>query len=429
MKIDYRQEFARLYDVEYHDWPEVVFRLAGVFLGSVMLYIYSGWMLAWVWSGGYLALHALHFIYLQRKSSEHARRDCHIAGGLFIAVLIAFIWMPAYMTQVGDVSLTFIGSTLIATTLAYMIRRADTMMWMVVAESVTLAVALGVAVIPVFEQIQGRLALLACVIVCVAVVLYMFQAILITRRSRLLAEDAAVRMAQEQKMAAIGQLAGGVAHDFNNILTAIIGNLELYAVVPDDERETVIQEAHASAKRAEAVVSHLLIYARKAPVNRRLLDLNEALAGIRLLAERSTPAAVAQHWDLPGPSAQVRVDEVQLTTAVINLVRNAVDAMNDQGTLRVETRTETVETPRSMADGGMLAPGRYAALTITDSGPGIPEAQLSKVIEPFYTTKPVGKGTGLGLSMVLGFARDSKGGLEIGNCDSGARVTVYLPCA
>lgn len=429
MKIDYAAEAQRLFAVEFGEWPEVVVRLLGVGLGGILLYLYTGWPSAWLWSGVYLGMQALHFAFLYNRRTQATKADCILAGLFFLAVFIAFIWMPALMARSDDLTLVFSGVTLSASTLAFMIRRSDTFLWMILGEVGILSGVLIIVLVSKLHMIEGDLALLSCVIVAVAMIAYMFQAIMSARKTRILGEAAARRAAQEQKMAAIGQLAGGVAHDFNNVLTAIIGNLELYEALHDKaEKDEVVHEAHAAAKRAEAVVSHLLIYARKAPVRRRSIQLNEAVQQTMQLAQRGIPPRIMWSLALNPTEMQVRVDEMQLTTALINLVRNAADAIDDAGKLGILTDMRVVSSPMTMADGSVLPTGRYACITVTDTGSGIPAEDLRRVLEPFFTTKPPGKGTGLGLSMVLGFARDTQGGLTISSSPKGTQVTVYLPC-
>mgnify|MGYP000465846544 CR=1 FL=1 len=212
----------------------------------------------------------MHFLFLYTRQNQATRVDSIVAGLLFLILFASFLWMPAYLAVSDDVALVFSGVMLCASTLAFMVRRSDTMLWMVICEVGLLAGVLAWVLAAQWGTIEGELAMMACLIVTIAMIAYMLQAVLTARKMRLLGESAARRAAQEQKMAAIGQLAGGVAHDFNNVLTAIIGNLELHGALDDPhERDEVVQEAYAAAKRAEAVVSHLLIYARKAPVRRR----------------------------------------------------------------------------------------------------------------------------------------------------------------
>lgn len=428
MTTECTQEMQRLFTVEYGEMPEVAVRLTGVCLGGVLLFIYTGWPSAWLWSLGYVALHGINYTFLRARRDAATQTDCVIGGVLFLVLYASFLWMPAYMATTEDATLVFSGIVLGASTFAFMIRRSDTMLWMIFGEVAILSAMIIWVLLSKMTVIEGELAVFATMLVTVAMTAYMFQAVFIARKVRLEGEAAARRAAQEQKMAAIGQLAGGVAHDFNNVLTAIIGNLELYEALPDpDERDEVVREAHAAAKRAEAVVSHLLIYARKAPVRRRAVLLNAAVARTMQLAQRGIPARISWRFVPEGMDVEVRVDEMQLTTALINLVRNAADAIEDTGTVTLSTRFEIVAQPMPMADGSLLPPGRYARIGVADTGSGIPEQHLRRVLEPFYTTKPPGKGTGLGLSMVLGFARDAQGGLWLSSGRDGTEVAVYLP--
>ncbi len=243
--------------------------------------------------------------------------------------------------------------------------------------------------------------------------------------------EAALR--QSQKMEAVGQLTGGIAHDFNNMLTGVIGAMDVMkrrlAAGRTDDLERFMDAAAASAQRAAALTARLLAFSRRQSLDARAIDVDALIAGLRDLLERSIRENIAleivRGVDVPLAVA----DANQLENALLNLVINARDAMPDGGRLTVETRVVAVAAgDRSAATG--LAPGRYVAVAVSDTGVGMAADLVEKVFEPFFSTKPTGQGTGLGLSMVYGFARQSGGDVRIHSAvGSGTSVTLYLPVA
>jgi signal transduction histidine kinase/ActR/RegA family two-component response regulator len=239
-------------------------------------------------------------------------------------------------------------------------------------------------------------------------------------------ERAQAQLTQSQKMEAIGRLTGGIAHDFNNLLHVVNMNLELISIYAKEEKtRPVIERAKSAAKRGSKLTNQLLSFARNQSLHPRLTHVNKLLAGMRDLIEISAGSAVQVEFELCEPDCPVVLDPSQLEMAVLNLAVNSRDAMPDGGTLRIST----CRHDETDAD-GQLQKGNYVAVSVTDSGPGIPPQLVSKVFDPFFTTKPIGSGTGLGLSQVYGFARQS-GGLAFIRSEVGKGTTVdmYFPCA
>lgn len=230
-----------------------------------------------------------------------------------------------------------------------------------------------------------------------------------------------------ENMRMIGQLTGGVAHDFNNILTIISLNLEMMGTIISESpvwEEYGLPAVRATARGA-SLTGHLLAFARRQPLSPEVVDPNAALHSMKALLERT----VGECWTIelfPAEDAwPVLVDLSQLETALINLALNARDAMADGGSIVVETRNVTVDPGQ-----GEPLPGDYVRLSVADQGTGMPPEVMERVFEPFFTTKPVGKGTGLGLSMVYGFAKQSNGHLTIySEVGRGTTVKLYLPRA
>lgn len=243
--------------------------------------------------------------------------------------------------------------------------------------------------------------------------------------------DTERQLHRAQKMDAIGQLTGGVAHDFNNLLTVILGTADLGAMQAGGNPE--LHDSFATITRAAGrgatLTRQLLAFSRKQPLQPRETDIN-ALIGETVSMLRPTlgeAIEIAMSTEPGLPSAVV--DPSQLSTALINLAVNARDAMPGGGKLTVEAGRATLDEGYAAEHPGVAA-GDYVAITITDTGCGIPPALRDKVFEPFFTTKETGKGTGLGLSMVYGFITQSGGHVRLySEENSGTSVKLYLPCA
>jgi two-component system cell cycle sensor histidine kinase/response regulator CckA len=238
----------------------------------------------------------------------------------------------------------------------------------------------------------------------------------ITERKRL--EE---QFRQAQKMEAVGRLAGGVAHDFNNLLTVIRGNAELLGpAVGDPAAVTLLDDLVLAADRATALVRQLLMFSRRQPVRVEVLDVNGVVAALSPLLRRLLGERVALETALAGEPVVVRADRSHLEQVVMNLAVNARDAMPSGGTLTVHT--EAVE--RASAKGS----GRFARLTITDTGTGMTDEVRARIFEPFFTTKGQDQGTGLGLATVFGIVQQSGGHIEVETAPgAGTTFRVDLP--
>jgi CheY-like chemotaxis protein/two-component sensor histidine kinase len=224
----------------------------------------------------------------------------------------------------------------------------------------------------------------------------------------------------------MGQLTGGVAHDLNNLLTPIMGSLDLLhrRGVGNEREQRMIDGALQSADRAKVLVQRLLAFARRQPLQAVAIDVGKLLEGMTdLVASTSGPRVhVELHIDPNLPAA--RADGNQLEMAFLNLAVNARDAMPNGGRLTIKAKAETL----SAGHDTKLAAGEYVCVSVADTGTGMDEATLARAVEPFYSTKGVGKGTGLGLSMVHGLAGQLGGALSIrSKVGIGTNVELWLP--
>ena len=242
-------------------------------------------------------------------------------------------------------------------------------------------------------------------------------------------QQAEAALRQAQKMEAVGQLTGGVAHDFNNILTAITGNLDLIArAAAGNERiERLAAGAQRAAERAARLTSQLLSFSRRQTLHPQTVNVNNLIHEFRALIHRAVGETIELELSADMRLWPCHIDPAQFESALLNLALNARDAMPDGGKLRIETRNRTVDKAAVTKLGGLPA-GRYVSVAITDTGCGIAPEIVERVFEPFFTTKDVDKGSGLGLSMVYGFVKQSGGHVAIESAvGRGTTVTLFLP--
>jgi PAS domain S-box-containing protein len=236
------------------------------------------------------------------------------------------------------------------------------------------------------------------------------------------------QLRQSQKMEAVGSLAGGVAHDFNNVLTAIAGYSEilLRELDEDDPRRRRVVEIEMASERASALTRQLLAFSRKQVLQPQLVDLNDVVAGIEPMLRRLIREDVGLEAHRSAEPLTVLADPGQLDQVILNLALNARDAMPTGGALAIRAGVAPLE-PRE-ADALGLRPARYCYLSVSDTGVGMDDETQRRVFEPFFTTKPPGKGTGLGLSTVYGIVRQSGGAVSIASTlGHGSVFTAYLP--
>lgn len=236
------------------------------------------------------------------------------------------------------------------------------------------------------------------------------------------------QLRQSQKLEAVGQFAGGVAHDFNNVLTAILGfsELVLIGLAPDDPSRADIEEIKKAGTRAAGLTRQLLAFSRKQMLQPEILDVRALIGGmgamLRLLVVESIELTIAL-----GSDALIMMDPTQVEQILVNLVANAADAMPGGGKLRIETSNIVVGDQDHHLE-VRVAPGNYLLLSVSDNGTGMSDEIRRHIFEPFYTTKEVGKGTGLGLATVYGIVKQSGGDIAVRTAPGeGTTFSMYLP--
>jgi PAS domain S-box-containing protein len=241
------------------------------------------------------------------------------------------------------------------------------------------------------------------------------------REAQLRLDEMQKHLAESQKLDALGQLTGGVAHDFNNILMIISGSLHFLRKTAgnDPKQLRAISAIDTATKRGAALTSQLLTFARRQSVNPQPINVAERIESVREVLDTGVGSSVRLVFDLDRELWPVMVDISELETALVNLVINARDAMPAGGTITIAARNLAAAQP----DGEY-----FVAISVMDDGQGIAPDVLDKVFDPFFTTKPVGKGTGLGLSQVHGFAHQAGGTVRVeSELGKGTKVTILLP--
>ncbi len=245
---------------------------------------------------------------------------------------------------------------------------------------------------------------------------------------RLLLEQ---QLRQAQRMDAVGQLAAGVAHDFNNLLTAILNYCSLAlddAAVGGFTQES-FQQIQKAAERATALTRQLLVVSRQQVTDVRLLSLAQTVTALRDMLQRLLPETIELRWSAEPDTPLIRADEANVEQIVLNLVVNARDALPRGGRIEVSVRAIQI-TAAELRRHPQAREGRFACLTVTDNGVGIPQEIMPRIFDPFFTTKEVGKGTGLGLATVYSIAKQHQGWIEVASAEgSGTRFELYFPAA
>ena len=427
---DIKRSFHQLFDFEYGAPAELVLRFSIISVATALFTIETGWIIGIIWLAIYFPFHAANYVYFLTKRQNPTELDIKVASAMFLGLIVAFIWLPGFLLLQENLAMQLAGAAAILGMVLWLIRRSELSLTLLVGEIVVVALSMITFLVFAVTKIETLAEQIAVVLAGMGSVIYFALTMLMSRRHHKRAQEAALRSAEAEKMKALGHLAGGVAHDFNNVLTATIGNLELHGEVRTaSDRAQCLEEALLAARSGEALVRKLLAFGREPESNEHSVALYEMLDGLQALSKRLLPAPIRLHIDAPHQDLIVPVSGQDLTTALLNLIVNARDAMPEGGTLALSISSQAIERARMMLDGAPIPPGHYVRFDVSDNGPGMPPNVLNRVLEPFFTTKPEGKGSGLGLPLVAEFARAARGGLTIATSPHGTCVSIYLPCS
>ena len=237
------------------------------------------------------------------------------------------------------------------------------------------------------------------------------------------------QLQQAQKMESVGRLAGGVAHDFNNMLSVILGFTELAMekMDPEEQLHAELDEIYKAADRSTGIVKQLLTFARKQIVSPIIIDLNDTVSGMVKMLRRLIGEDISFVWKPGADLWPVMMDPSQINQLLANLCVNARDAIHDVGTVTIETKNADIDKEYCL-DHVYFKPGHYVLMTVSDTGCGMGTETIDKIFEPFFTTKEMGKGTGLGLSTVYGIVKQNNGFINVySEPGQGTAFAIYLP--
>ncbi|WP_306043602.1 sensor histidine kinase [Mameliella sp. MMSF_3455] len=405
---------------------EIVLRFAVIAVAAIVLLLFIDRQIALAWGAAYLVFEGGLAVQLLRLRQCPARFRYWGALASYVLAGLCFLALPLYLVaEQMTPGTTFAGAAGLVGYALYTLQRPQRESGLLVADCALVSImmlSLVVLLQPLLNDWTDRLLV---AFVTLAVLGYYIGSMIVAWRLQADLRTAQKRYASAQMARALGQFVGGVAHEFNNQLTVILGNLELFETLPDaHERQAAIEESRAAAGRAAVTVRQLMVASGRTrlspapiPMEAFLFDLAEVLS------------------DMLGPDMRVETapptdplvalaDRDMLETCAIQLCLNAQEATGGHGTIRI-----TAER-RGSAKGltpSPEAPPPYVALIVEDNGPGVPEEALPRLAEPFYTTKPPHEGRGLGLSSVAGFTRQSGGGMMLDRpLRGGLRVVLYL---
>lgn len=290
----------------------------------------------------------------------------------------------------------------------------------------TLSITKDVTDIWIKAAISGLVGLILGIVAYILIQILPIRALI--RRDKLLRENEA-QLRQAQKLEAVGQLTSGVAHEFNNILAVVMGNLELHQETLGSNPQTrqPVTNAVTAARRGAELTQQLLSFSSRQTLKPAIVCLNDPITRIVGFLRGVVDTSISFELKLKDQLWKTNLDVAQFETALFNLVTNARQAMGDSGSLTIETDNILIDQEFALKHKDFKA-GPYVKVSLSDTGPGMPKDVVEKASDPFFTTKPVGEGSGLGLSMVDGFSRQSNGLMIIeSTVGKGTTVTFYFP--
>jgi two-component system, cell cycle sensor histidine kinase and response regulator CckA len=380
------------------------------------------------WLAVYVLTEAANIGFLATRRRPGTHLDTQIASGLIFITTLWFSILPIYLWSLDITLMRFAALSLVVGMVLYSITRYSGLRRIAIWDGILISGLTLYFGYDMARQADTTTTMLLTMLFSVLMVLYYLVSLYESVATRSALKLAEKRNIQAQKMEAVGQLTGGIAHDFNNLLTVMIGNLDLYSEVEDrEEKDVLAEEARQAALRAATLTAHLLAFSRKARLNPKTFDPERFLQSFVALTSRVLPDSISLQLELTSAPHRITADVNQLENALLNLVINARDAMSDFGTIIL--RLDWVDAGHEQEFYGTTLPaGRYCRISVVDSGPGIaPELQMT-VMDPFFTTKPVGKGSGLGLPMAKGFVEQSGGALElVSQPGDGTNIAFWLP--
>ncbi|MEQ5868622.1 hypothetical protein J4E08_01775 [Sagittula sp. NFXS13] len=420
----------RLDDVrraEYGAPMEVAARLAAVTVTALLVGVFGGNVLCLIWLTVHLVSQATFAGLLFRRFPVPDRLAFPIAIGLYAFMIVNYSIYPLYLIALNqNIALLTVASFALVGQVTYIQQRRLLEPHIVATDVISMAlilVTLTAILLPYATQMSDRVLLLVTPVVLFG---YVLSSLFSGLRQQRLLRDTQARYASSQKARALNQFVGGVAHDFNNQLTAILGHLELYELLdnPEEQRQA-LSESRAAARRAALTVQQLLTSSGRTRLSPAQVPMDAFLNHLKALLPDLLGPGMRVTVTAPPSTQTAWVDADMLETCMVQICLNAQDASVGTGRVRIWTETCTQLPPQEQPIGSEPP---WTVLWIEDDGPGVSPEALPQLAEPFYTTKSTSEGAGLGLSAVAGFARQSGGQLMIRSApETGLQVGIALP--
>ena len=412
------EEFGGFVSADAESDTEVWLRRLLVFLSSMILWLVLDQVILSLWGLGYVIGDTVYVRFLRSHRTRATQQKVYVAAVLSLVVGCWVGAMAIYLSCIDQGRFFFLGACVVVGQGLHCLSshpRLGIALYtdLAVVCTTTFGVAYSVAKFAISSNLS-----IAIWVSSLAVLAYFIHSVHRTVSDREALNRRVTAELQDQKMKALGQFTSGVAHDFNNMLTVISGNIELAKLenLPP-EVNALLNDAETASGNAAGLVRQLLAYSRKSTLQTDIWEVNDVITRVASVADRLLPETI-QFRHLPTQNATyLRADGPMLETALLNLILNARDALEDTPGMII------LHAIRPSAN-GMLT------ISVTDDGPGMPHDILERATDPFFTTKAVGKGSGLGLSMVAGFCEQSGGRLELENLSPrGLEARVILPLA
>lgn len=404
---------------------ELILRFSAVALGGLLMGL-TGRPEITIWLFAFLGVNGFYSWWLSRVQAPVPRRKYLALTLLFAASVTLYTSCAVYLFLIGTPTFITVAMAALTAQALFNISRHRQSSVLMLYDTVIVTLAglffgLSSVTLSTGQPYEYAVIIITTVGVCSYYAIAQFRKIQIHEALNTSRQEAA----QAQKMRAVGQLTAGVAHEFNNLLTVIRGNIELAQLSGEtDDFQERLADAIQAADRADTLTSQMLSLSRKARLTAAQVKLDEFCVEFQTILPQIVPASVAVQVEEAPDVITVYCDPGQLKAALINLVANAADAVAGQGRIWIACHRAMQQDLLQM---GITDSRDFVIISIRDDGPGIPPDMLQKVVEPFFTTKGVGKGTGLGLPMVKGFLEQSGGGMTIRSDASGTVVTCALP--
>ncbi len=425
---DYSADVQHIKNGDIPSVADVVMRLVVVTLAGVALYALTGSWMYLAWAGLYVSTNTLYSLYLNRLTGPIGLRRYAVLVVMNMITSTSFAAMPVYLwltTQSRPLEVLAVCG--VFGHAMYNLSRHTRLTPITVWDAVILMGSVGLIGWHEIREQSDLVSQGAIAFGCIAACVYYLQAQVRTVADREALDRSRSETLEAQKQSAMGQITAGVAHDFNNKLTVIQGNIELAKISEDPaERAELLDEASRASRQAADVVAHMQAFARKSRLAVSAINLRAFCHDLTLAVEGYLPENISFSVQIDDTLGDIVCDRALLRTALLNLALNARDAMDGRGgQIALRIAPALLENWSGKQPD---APGPFLRFDVTDEGPGLPVSEFQRVQEPFYTTKPKATGTGLGLSLVKGFAEQIGGAVMLRNrVKGGLEISLLLP--